>query len=306
MTEGNPFFVEETLKSLIAAGDIVSAGGQWDAVPFSQLHLPLSVQLAVQRRLDQVSEAAREVLTLAAVAGRRFDFDLLQALAGRDEAELVRLIKQLINAQLVVEESADVFAFRHALIRTAVEGDLLARERRALHRAIAEALERLYTDSRDMRLADLAEHFFAGEIWARALEYAQRAGEQAQALYAPRAALKQFNRVIEAAQHMGHGPPFEVYRAHEVLGDFAAALHDYTQALAVARAAGDRGAEWQSLLALGFLWSVRDFTQTGAYFRRALAVAHEMHDQATIGYSLNRLGNWHMMVEQPIEPRQQQ
>jgi DNA-binding NarL/FixJ family response regulator len=307
VTEGNPFFIEETLKSLIAAGDIAPTNDAWDTKSFSELRLPRSVQLAVQRRLDQVSQDAREVLMLAAIAGRRFDFDLLQALTGHDEVALVRLIKQLINAQLVVEESADVFAFRHALTRAAVEADLLARERRALHRVIAEALERRYADTPDLHLADLAEHFFAGEVWASALEYAKRAGEQAQALYAPRAARTQFDRAIAAAQRLGHDPPFELYRArghaHDVLGNFEAALDDYTQALAAARAAADQAAEWQSLLALGFLWSERDFTQTGAHFRRALDVAHAIGDQTTIGHSLNRLGNWYMMVEQPIEAR---
>jgi DNA-binding NarL/FixJ family response regulator len=309
VTEGNPFFIEETLKSLIAVGDIAPSNDTWDTTSFSELRLPRSVQLAVQRRLDQVSSDAREVLRLAAVAGRRFDFDLLRALTGHDEAALVRLIKQLINAQLVVEESADVFAFRHALTRTAVEADLLARERRALHRVIAEELERRYADTRDKHLADLAEHFFAGEVWASALEYAQRAGEQAQALFAPRAARTQFDRAIEAAQRLGQPASFALYRArghtHDVLGDFEAALQDYTQALTVARAVADRAAEWQSLLALGFLWSGRDFAQTGAYFQRALEVAHALGDHATIGHSLNRLGNWHMMVEQPIEARQQ-
>jgi DNA-binding NarL/FixJ family response regulator len=309
VTEGNPFFIEETLKSLITAGDIVLTNDAWDTNAFSELRLPRSVQLAVQRRLDQVSSDAREVLTIAAVAGRRFDFDLLRALTNHDEAALVRLIKQLINAQLVVEESADVFAFRHALTRTAVEADLLARERRALHRVIAQALERRYAAASDKHLADLAEHFFAGEVWARALEYAQRAGEQAHALYAPHAARTQFDRAIQAAQRLGQPASFALYRArghaHHVLGDFEAALDDYTQALAAARTAADQAAEWQSLLALGFLWSQRDFTQTGAYFQRALEVAQAIGDQATIGHSLNRLGNWHMMVEQPIEARQQ-
>ena len=201
-----------------------------------------------------------------------------------------------------------MFAFRHALTRAAVEADLLARERRALHRVIAETLERRSTDTSDKHLADLADHFFAAEVWASALEYAQRAGEQAQALYAPRAALTQFDRAIAAAQHLGQSASFALYRArgqaHHVLGDFDAALQDYTQALAAARAVADGAAEWQSLLALGFLWSERDFTQTGAYFQRALAVAQAIGDQATIGHSLNRLGNWHMMVEQPIEARQ--
>jgi len=249
------------------------------------------------------------VLTLAAVAGRRFDFDLLRALTGHDEAALVRLIKQLINAQLVVEESAEVFAFRHALTRTAVEADLLARERRALHRVIADALERRVADTSDKHLADLAEHFFAGEVWTRALEYARRAGEQAQALYAPRAALTQFDRAIAAAQRLGQPVSCVLYRArghaHHVLGDFAAALEDYTQALAAARAAADRAAEWHSLLALGFLWTERDFTQTGTYFQHALEVAQAIGDQMTIGHSRNRLGNWYMMIEQPIEARQQ-
>ena len=309
VTEGNPFFIEETLKSLIAAGDIVLTNDAWDTKSLSELRLPRSVQLAVQRRLDQVSSDAREVLTLAALPAGDSILTCLRELTNHDEAALVRLIKQLINAQLVVEESADVFAFRHALTRTAVEADLLARERRALHRVIAEALERRYAATSDKHLADLAEHFFAGEVWASALEYAQRAGEQAQALYAPRAARTQFDRAIEAAQRLGQPPSFELYRArghaHHVLGDFEAALDDYTQALAAARAAADQAAEWQSLLALGFLWSERDFTQTGAYFQRALVVAHAIGDQATIGHSLNRLGNWHMMVEQPIEARQQ-
>jgi DNA-binding NarL/FixJ family response regulator len=305
VTEGNPFFVEEVLKSLLAAGEIFYADDAWSRKPLGELRLPRSVQVAVQRRLDQVSQEAREVLTCAAVAGRRFDFALLQALTGRDEPTLLRLIKQLIRAQLVVEESADVFAFRHALTQQAVGADLLARERRALHRAIGEAMERIYPRSIEAHLTDLAHHFFAAEIWDRAMAYARRAGEQAQALYAPRAAVDQFTRAIAAAEQLGQLPPLEVYRArgqaHELLGDFEAALHDYTQALEVARTAHDLQGEWQSLLALGFLWSGRDFTQTGECFRLALELAQRMNDLATVAHSLNRLGNWHMMIEQPIE-----
>ncbi len=76
VTEGNPFFIEETLKSLIAVGDIAPTNDAWDTTSLSELRLPRSVQLAVQRRLDQVSSEAREVLTLAAVAGRRFDLSV--------------------------------------------------------------------------------------------------------------------------------------------------------------------------------------------------------------------------------------
>src|SRR6202022_769114 len=106
-----------------------------------------------------LSEQARHVLTLAAVTGRHFDFALLQALTQQDEAQLLRLIKELMAAPLVVEESAEQFAFRHALTRQAVYAQLLVRERKALHRTIAETFERLYASSIEAHLADLAAHF---------------------------------------------------------------------------------------------------------------------------------------------------
>ncbi len=95
LTEGNPFFVKEALKSLIAAGEIFFANGRWDRKPLGELHVPRSIQDAVQQRTDQLSDSARRVLTLAAVAGRRYDFALLQELTQHDEQYLLQLIKEL-------------------------------------------------------------------------------------------------------------------------------------------------------------------------------------------------------------------
>ena len=82
-------------------------------------HLPRNTLLAVQKRFTHLSVEARNVLSFAAVLGRRFDFALLQYLTGGNEVDLVRLIKELITAQLLVEESDDVLAFRHTLTRQA-------------------------------------------------------------------------------------------------------------------------------------------------------------------------------------------
>jgi predicted ATPase/DNA-binding NarL/FixJ family response regulator len=307
VTEGNPFFVEETLKVLHASAELLIATAEWDRQPLSILHLPRSVQIAVQRRLDQLSPEAREILTLAAIAGRRFDFRLLQALTEHPETTLIRLMKELIGAQLVVEESADLFAFRHALTQQAVASNLLARERRALHRAIAEAMEHLYGDSLEAHSGDLSEHWYAAEQWEKALASAQRAGEQALALGAPRAAIEQYTRAIAAAQHLQQTPR-ELYRArgraNERLGSFTAAHDDYMEALQLAHAAAHQPGEWQDLLALGFLWIGRDLAQAGAYFEQALTLAQAIGDQAILAQSLNRLGNWHLMVEQPVAAQQ--
>ena len=99
ITEGNPFLIEELLKSLIEAGDIFYEHGRWQRKEPGALHIPRSVQDAVELRTAHLSEGARQVLNLAAVAGRHFDFALLQELTQQDEAQLLRLIKELMAAQ---------------------------------------------------------------------------------------------------------------------------------------------------------------------------------------------------------------
>ncbi len=176
LTAGNPFFIEEVLKALVSVGDIFQVDGVWDRRPMSELRIPRTVQDAVRRRTQQLSAGARRVLVFAAVAGQRFDFPLLQELTGCSEPELLEQIKELLAAQLVVEETADRFSFRHALTRQAVEAELLARERRTLHHAIATAMERQHGDSSELALSDLARHYSAAEVWVQALEYSRRAG----------------------------------------------------------------------------------------------------------------------------------
>ncbi len=305
LTEGNPFFVEETLSSLIAAGDIFYVQGYWNRKLRSEVSIPWSVQDAVQQRTAHVGEAAKHVLTLAAVAGRHFDFALLQQLTEYDERQLLLLMKELVSAQLVVEESADQFAFRHALTRQAIYSQLLARERRLLHRTIAETMEQLPSATPDLHLEDLAYHFYQARVWQKAFDYAQRAGEKALGLYSHRAAIDYFTWALEAARHLSLLLTPALYRArgqaNETLGEFDQAQHDYTQALDAARKMTNRAAEWQSAIDLGFLWAGRDYAQAETWFRQALILSQSLNDPALHARSLNRIGNWHLNVEQPHE-----
>jgi DNA-binding CsgD family transcriptional regulator len=295
LTDGNPFFIEELLKALVMAGDIFIVNGMWDRKPIDPLRIPRSLQDAVRQRMEHLSADARQVLELAAVAGRRFDFDLLRRITGHSELDLVRLLKELFGAQLVVEESADQYAFRHALTRQTLYANLLARERQALHRTIAEMLEQMRTAPTE-RLADLAYHYDAAGAWEQALTYAEQAGLHAQASFAPQAAVAQLTRALAAAERLGIAPAPRMYqargRAYETLGQFAQAQADYDRALQAAHAAGNLAAEWPILIDIGILWTGREYAQTGAWFTRALDLANTIGDARLRAHSLNRLGNW--------------
>jgi tetratricopeptide (TPR) repeat protein len=269
------------------------------------LHLPRNVQDAVQQRIERLSEASKHILTLASVTGHRFDFALLQQLTHDDEQQLLAVMKELIAAQLVIEESADQFAFRHALTRQAIYSQLLVRERRAIHHTIAETLENLYVSTLEHYVEDLAFHYYKAEVWEKALKYGQLAGDKAQALYSPRAAIEHYTQALLALRRMTLLPSATLYRrrgqAYETLGEFEHAQSDYKQALDIARSTHDGEAEWQSVVDMGFLWSERDYEQAGTFYHQAIALARTLDDPKLEAHSLNRMGNWHLNIEQPLE-----
>ena len=308
LTDGNPFFVEEVVRSLVASGDIFPAGGRWERRALANLQIPRSVHDAVLRSTRNLRPEAGRVLRLAAVAGRFFDFAVLQALTADTEEQLLELVRELAGAQLVVEESADRFAFRHALTREAIYSEMLTRERRALHLTIAETLEQLHTDLPAAYLYDLSSHFTAAEAWDKAMSYGERAGTHALTLFAPGAAVEHFTRAVNAAARQSIAPSSRLYRergrALALLGDFDGALRDYQAVLESARTEGDGHAEWQALMDLGDLWSGYDYDRAGDNFDQALQLARSLDSPAAQAESLAQLGNWHLNSERTDEAEQ--
>lgn len=319
LTEGNPFFIEEVLKSLIATDEIINKAGNWEQtrlLGISAHHLSFSrgVQDAVYQRTKLLSPDARQVLTLAAVAGRRFDLTILQQVMQTDASRILALVKELVASQLVIEEDADRFSFRHALTRQAVYTELLISERKALHRCIAETMEQSVSASplMDTRLVDLAYHYFEGGVWLKAAEYGQRAGERALNLYAPRAAIEHLTRALTGLKHLARTPTVSILRArgqaYETIGAFMQAKADYEQALSIALQDRAGQMEWQCLLDLGFLWAGHDYTQAGQWYKKSLDRARLLVDSKFHAHSLNRVGNWLVntgQVEEGLQAHQQ-
>src|SRR5205823_14830310 len=155
---------------------------------------------------------------------------------------LIGALKELVAAQLVVEETAERFRFRHALTREAVYSDLLSAERRQIHRAIGEAIETFYSDqpeAREAHLSDLAYHFYEAGAWPQAQTYCEQAGMRAQRLFAPGACVQYLSHALEAARRGGTASSATVLRqrasAYELLGEFTKALADLEMALGSAQ-----------------------------------------------------------------------
>src|SRR5919201_2902598 len=164
-TDGNPFFVRELLRHLSESGALVrGAEGRWELRDnLDELGLPPSVHEVVRRRVSRLGESSHDVLTAAAVIGRRFDLELLTRVVGRDEDELLDTLDAAVRASLVQEERDGTggFSFAHNLINHTLYDALGAARRSRLHRRVAEALEELCGDEPAARAAELARHWTA-------------------------------------------------------------------------------------------------------------------------------------------------
>lgn len=195
------------------------------------------------------------------------------------------------------------YGFRHVLVQDAAYESLLKQDRRQLHRVIGETIEALYPERRDELAPRLGHHFYeAGD--QRAIDYYTRAGKAAARQYANAEAVAHYSLALDAARRAGTPAP-AVHRArgrvYEALGDFERSRADHEAALQQTQASGDRKGEWQALLDLGMLWASRDYSRTGEYFGRALALARELGDPLALARSLNRMGNWQLNVDEPME-----
>lgn len=180
--EGNPFFVEELLRTAIEHGALHRGRGGyvWESDKATQ-DLPATVEGVVRARLDQLEARVRETLQLAAVIGRRFPPALLSSVSvppGRAWDDLKDLeARQLVRPESPLGELE--YVFKHFVTRDVAYSTILLRRRRSMHRTIAEAIERIYEDRLDEFREILGHHYAAAEEWKKASEHYARAGRSA-------------------------------------------------------------------------------------------------------------------------------
>jgi DNA-binding SARP family transcriptional activator len=304
LSEGNPFVVTETVRTIAAERAPATDDG---------LELPDAVRSMTRSRLRRLSERAERLMALATVIGREFDLALLQRAAGTGELEASEALEELVRAH-VVRESGDRFAIAHDRIREVVSADLLAARRRALHTAVASAIETLHCDHLEAFSAELAHHHFAAASWDKAVAHARMAGSQAASRGDYRAAVGFFDKALDALGHLQQSrATLEVAIDLRIeLRDWLMPLGELSRLAACVREAqalaGELGDDRRLSVTLGHLahfeWATGAPRRALAAAERAAAIATRLDDPALIipgnfylGEVHHALGNYHTAID---------
>ena len=201
-TEGNPLFLEESVRSLVETGALVGTRGVYRlAGSIESVRVPATVQTVLAARIDRLASDDKRLLQTAAVIGKDLPFGLLRAIAEAPEADLHAGLARLVSAELLYSIRLfpePEYTFKHALTHDVAYGSLLQERRRALHARIVEAIERLYADRLDEHVERLAEHAFRAELWGQAAAYGRQAGVKADGRAAYSEAVAAFERTLMA------------------------------------------------------------------------------------------------------------
>lgn len=292
-TEGNPFFLEETIRTLVETKALVGARGAYRLARASDsLQIPATAQAILAARIDRLSPEDKRLLQAASVIGKDVPFELLAAIAELSEDSLRSALGRLQAAEFLYEARLfpDLeYTFKHALTHDVTYGGLLQERRRVLHGRIVEALERLHPDRLAEHVERLAEHAFRGEMWEKAVGYQRQAGAKALARSAHREAADRFERATTALKNLPETRErlelavdllFDLRNALWALGAFEALAAILREAEHLARRLDDpRRLGWVGVYMSANLWITGRSAQSRAY----------VDDASTIGEALQEL-----------------
>lgn len=201
-TEGNPFFLEESVRSLVEAGVLAGERGNYRLqAPLASIQVPGRVQAVLAARIDRLLPDDKRLLQTAAVIGKDVPFPLLQDIAELSSDDLQAGLGRLQAAEFLYEAKLfpDIeYTFKHALTHEVAYSSLLQERRRAAHAQIVAAMENLYAGRIAEQLERLSHHAVRGEVWPRAVTYLHQAGLKALSHSANQEAVSYFDQALGA------------------------------------------------------------------------------------------------------------
>jgi tetratricopeptide (TPR) repeat protein len=291
-TEGNPFFLEESIQTLVETQVLTGERGAYRlAKALEAMRVPATVHMVLSARIDRLSVEEKRLLQIAAVIGKEVPFSLLQAVVELPAEVLRQGLAQLQRAEFLYERSLFpelAYTFKHALTHEVAYGSLRQEQQRALHARITGATEALYADRLAEQVERLAHHALRGEVWEKAVTYLRQVAARASARSANREAVAYLEQALVALQHLPERRDtleqaidlrFDLRNALFVLAEHERIIEHLRQAETLAEALGD-----QRRLGRVFSYMIRHFCPTADYDRaiasgeQALAIAAALGD----------------------------
>ncbi len=218
--EGNPFFLEELVRSLVDGGALVQTADGWHFEREAEIEVPQTVEKVILARLDRLSPTSHDVVTAASALGRRFALPLLEGVLEEGPSDALHELQRLGLLQQSRRWPQPEYPFRHALIQETAYRTLLAAPRARLHRRAAEWLEERYGGHETEVLGLLAHHWLAAENEDKAVDYLLRAGDRTRQEYALNEAIEHYRALLPLLERRG-----ERQASALVLFKLALALH---------------------------------------------------------------------------------
>ena len=293
-TEGNPFFLEESVQTLVETEELVGERGAYRlARPIESVQVPATVQTVLAARIDRLPSEEKQLLETAAVIGKTIPFPLLQLLYGQAEFSLRRSLSHLQVLEFLYEASLfpDVeYTFKHALTHEVAYGTLLNEQRRRLHARIVDAIETVYDGRLGEQTERLAHHAFHGEQWDRAVGFLRQASAKAAARSAYHEATACLEQALVALGHLpetqetiqeGIDLRLALRSSLQALGDHERVFEHLREAEQLASGLGDQDRlGWTSAYLTQYLWRMGDPQRAEEQGQRARAIASELEDFA--------------------------
>jgi class 3 adenylate cyclase/tetratricopeptide (TPR) repeat protein len=309
-TEGNPFFVEESVRMLVESGVVRGDHGRYALThAIETIDIPPTVQSILAARIDRLDPDDKRLLQAAAVIGKDFSLRLLYEIARTTHESLARALARLQTAEFVYEIRLfpdSEYIFKHALTHEVAYGSLLAERRRELHARIGEAIEDLYADRLDEHVDRLAYHAFRGELWQRTVRYARRAAERAYGRSAYAETAEHLTTALSAHAHLDQRPEvvetgidlrLRLHLALNMIGRYREILSALREAVVLAEGLNDRRRIGRICIALTNTLNLAGVAAEAAPFGERASEVARVLDDVPLCVSANFMisQTWHML-----------
>ncbi len=256
-TGGNPFFVEEVLRSLIEEGKIFKSENGWTLQEIGQVNIPATVRSLLRQRISRLDPETVQTLTFGSAVGMEFGYELLQTITTLEEDKLVGQLESGVRAGLIKEQRSGKeasYLFSDDQIRDYLYDELSLIRKRKTHACIATSMEKLYENKKNAHLEELAHHYVQAGEAAKATEYSKMAGNRALSVHAYREAKNHYRNLLDL---LDEGQWVERLDGLTGLGEASFRIGEYeetvrylTEAVSIARRLNQntRGAQLSSRL----------------------------------------------------------